>query len=822
MSKQSINSLSCEFSYELISVLPYAYNLYLKGQLDKTISGYDTKCFYFFSPDHTETKVERSWDSVLELQKKNFPNINIHRKELDWEFFSPPPLKEHYLDKSISFEKETIVIFNRYNNEWGRKPINFLDYKTLDKLFNLLSQKYQIVYLNLNHDNRYFDHLPPLEFNDKTILEKYPEILTFEKLQSLYPSLTINEIQCRIFSKCSKYISSNGGQLVLSAYFGGENIIFSKETRELNPNVNSFYRWYDKFGDGQFHHINNYDDLIKLVTEKWVEEKPLINILIRTSNRPNFFKNCVDSIYKQTYKNWKIIVGVDDSKSIGYVEPEKCKIVKYNYENYVYPKKPNNPKYGVEFKYNLYVNELYHYVKNGYCLILDDDNILSKNNSLEIMTSQLENQETLVFWKVGFYNREVPSNNNFGLPPKLLDIDSAGFLFPITKKVDWEPFKRGDFRVAEKLYSIIPNKKYINDVLTKTQRNNEGGNGKRDDLNFDLSIIIPTYKNTEYIDECINSILESSENLNVELLIGIDACEETLNHIKTKEYPDFIKFYYFNENVGPYLIKNSLVNKTSSDNILFFDSDDILLKPTLTTIVKNIQKYECVKLKLQNYTNNTITKNNVNYGEGVFAINKQLFLSMNGFEPWRVAADSDFMGRLYSRRLRIYHIPEVSFYYRQHSTSLTKRSDTGMSSQLRAGYHKLSKNKKGSENPEVLHIANFTQITIDTYEIPKEFDYNNIIRREKLDSVLNPTPRKTIEKPQKKQFSEPTTTRLDELFKNTSNPARIIKTNKPQNRQELIDLKNNITKKTMNELFPKKPNYKEGKNFINVGGKFKN
>jgi hypothetical protein len=314
--------------------------------------------------------------------------------------------------------------------------------------------------------------------------------------------------------------------------------------------------------------------------------------------------------------------------------------------------------------------------------------------------------------------------------------------------------------------------------------------------------------------------LESSENLNVELLIGIDACEETLNHIKTKKYPDFIKFYYFNENVGPYLIKNSLVKITNSDNILFFDSDDIMLKPTLNTIVTNTQKYDCVRLKLQNYTNGTITKNNINYGEGVFAINKQLFLSMNGFEPWRVAADSDFMGRLYNKRPRIFHIPEVSFYYRQHSSSLTKRSDTGMSSQLRAGYHKLSKNKKGSGNPDVLHIANFTQITIDTYEIPKEFDYNNIVRREKLDSVLNPTPRKTIEKPQKKQFSEPTTTRLDELFKNTSNPARVIKTKTTENRQELIDLKNNTTKKTISELFPKKPNYKDGKNFINIGGKF--
>jgi hypothetical protein len=58
------------------------------------------------------------------------------------------------------------------------------------------------------------------------------------------------------------------------------------------------------------------------------------------------------------------------------------------------------------------------------------------------------------------------------------------------------------------------------------------------------------------------------------------------------------------------------------------------------------------------------------------------------------------------------------------------------------------------------------------------------------------------------------------LGKNTSNPARVIKTKTPENRQELIDLKNNTTKKTISELFPKKPNYKDGKNFINIGGKF--
>ena len=59
-------------------------------------------------------------------------------------------------------------------------------------------------------------------------------------------------------------------------------------------------------GDGIFQHVDNYDDLIELVRQKWVEDKPLFNILIRTSGRPNYFNDCVKSIYNQSYKNWQI------------------------------------------------------------------------------------------------------------------------------------------------------------------------------------------------------------------------------------------------------------------------------------------------------------------------------------------------------------------------------------------------------------------------------------------------------------------------------------------------------------------------------------
>lgn len=524
MSKETINSLCCEFGYELLSVIPYAYYLHQEGRLESTISGYDTKCLYFFSPNHQEIHEQRSWKSVEKLKRQNFPNIEIHRNQLDWDKFVSPPFKEHYSESKIVFEKETVVIFNRYCNEWGNRPINFLDTETLDKLFSMLNEKYQIVYLNLNHDNKYFDHLPPLVFDDSSVLKKYPNIITFKELQQNYPNLTINEIQLRLFAGCKKYISSNGGQLILSAFFGGEHIIFSKECRELNPNVNSFYSWYHKLGGGLFQHVDNYENLIGLVKQKWIKEKPLINILIRTSKRVNYFTNCINSIYEQTYKNWNIIVGVDNEESFDYAKKVKGKVLKYDYNSQKIKPIINDQNYGVPFVYNLYLNELQKQVNDGFILYLDDDDVLSSPHSLLTMVNSINSEESFLIWRVQFPNRLVPSDVNFGKEPVAADIDTVGFLFHHKYKQLWEPYKRGDFRIAKKLYSIIPNKIYINKVLTKLQRNDGGGGGKQDDLK--------DTKKSEEVDEIFNTEKKRSDT---EIKKTLERTKKEINYDKVNQ-----------------------------------------------------------------------------------------------------------------------------------------------------------------------------------------------------------------------------------------------------------------------------------------------
>lgn len=817
--KITIDSNCPEFGYELLSVLPYAYKLYQDGLLKETISGFDTKSLYFFSPKHIEINKERSWDNVVTLKNRNFPNIEIHQKELDWSKFSPPPLKDFYSKKSIKFEKETIVIFNRYNKEWGNEPINYLDITTIDKLFELLSEKYQIVYLNLNHDDRYFDHYKPLEFNDIKVLEKYPNVLTFKKLQNKYPNLTLNELQLRIFSNCEKYISSNGGQLILSAYFGGENIIFSKKTRELDPKVNSFFRWYYKLGGGVFHHVDTNDSLIEMVKQKWVDKKPLINILIRTSERPIYFKDCINSIYNQTYKNINIIVGFDTKNSEDYVLKEKCRQIKHDYSNISeYPKPPNSgEEYGKFFIPNLYMNDLQEQVKDGYIMYIDDDDVFQDKDSLMTIVNNIKTPDDILFWKVKFIHKVIPSDNLFGKPPALSQIDTVGFMFPNKYKVQWEAFTNGDYRVAKKLYDVVPNKIYINSILTTSQRDVRKGRGIRDDKkilqmldNIKLSIIIPTFSNVSFLPECFESILKSIKDLDCEILVGIDGCNETLNYLKNKQFDKRFKFYFFEKNIGPYVIKNTLVTKSSSNNILFFDSDDIMLEDMVPEALHVLSKNKFYKPMYIDFKNKndvkvtSLTKSN-KYGEGVFAIDRETFLSFNGFEGWRCAADSDLMGRLYSKNISFSFGKMVSFLRRIHPNSLTVKPETNYSSKMRAHYYGLSKKKRPNGVCDILSTSECKPITITYIKDPIQEKFES--RKKEVDIVLG----SILNLKNKKPETSVDYGKINEIISkkgvyNVNSSIKPVRQNTPKDRNELMNLKKGNVTEQMNKMFPVKPN----------------
>ena len=191
-----------------------------------------------------------------------------------------------------------------------------------------------------------------------------------------------------------------------------------------------------------------------------------------------------------------------------------------------------------------------------------------------------------------------------------------------------------------------------------------------------ISVIMPAYKAVKYIDESINSLQGA------EILVGVDSCQETLDHLKGKFN---IRLFYFPKNVGPYVIKNTLIDKASCDNILFFDADDVLAEGALHKIEEHLENTDYVKLNYINFYKK-IVKQGRKMSDAVIAIKRDVFNQLNGFYPWVCGADTEFHQRLEYNKLKHKIFSDVAYYRRLHGDNLTMRESTKHGSPIRNKY----------------------------------------------------------------------------------------------------------------------------------------
>ena len=218
-----------------------------------------------------------------------------------------------------------------------------------------------------------------------------------------------------------------------------------------------------------------------------------------------------------------------------------------------------------------------------------------------------------------------------------------------------------------------------------------------------ISIIIPAYKATKYIDECLSSIKGNVEH---EILIGVDGCEETYNHIKHLD-----NVFYFPKNVGPYVIKNTLVNIAKYNKILFFDSDDLMDPGALDRLAKVIDSVDYVRLNYINFNDKKLVNLFAQkMNDAVIAIDKYVFNRLNGFYPWKCGADTEFLSRLEFNKLKSFSLPDVFYYRRLHGENLTMRKETGHGSAIRSEYVNII-----NRNIRANHWPNPKTKTIEEY-----------------------------------------------------------------------------------------------------------
>ena len=209
---------------------------------------------------------------------------------------------------------------------------------------------------------------------------------------------------------------------------------------------------------------------------------PLINIITRTSNRPNYFNFCYNSVRSQTYKNINHIISVDNEETEKYVKTYTNNYVVVNpiSENQI--EDLGNIK---KAPYELYLNHLKDHIKDGWIMFLDDDDKFISNGSVQKIVNHIKNDDQLMLWKVQFPNRTIPEDHYFNNKKiELNHISMIGFMYH--KKYDnikFKPYYGGDYFFIKELEKIIPNKIWINDIFTGLQRKDSmGGFGKKDDV----------------------------------------------------------------------------------------------------------------------------------------------------------------------------------------------------------------------------------------------------------------------------------------------------------------------------------------------------
>lgn len=94
-----------------------------------------------------------------------------------------------------------------------------------------------------------------------------------------------------------------------------------------------------------------------------------------------------------------------------------------------------------------------------------------------------------------------------------------------------------------------------------------------------VTVVIPTYNSTQYIEKAINSVLEQTYK-DIELII-VDDCstDNTVKFIedKFKDIPN-LKIIRNKKNVGVGISRKIGINNANGEYITFLDSDDYLLK----------------------------------------------------------------------------------------------------------------------------------------------------------------------------------------------------------------------------------------------------
>ncbi|AYO58559.1 glycosyl transferase family 2 [Chryseobacterium sp. 6424] len=158
-----------------------------------------------------------------------------------------------------------------------------------------------------------------------------------------------------------------------------------------------------------------------------------------------------------------------------------------------------------------------------------------------------------------------------------------------------------------------------------------------------ISVIVPCYNQAEYLDECLQSVLNQTD-MNWECIIVNDGSLDNTHEVAKKWLAKDDRFKYFKkDNGGVASARNFGISKTEAEWILPLDADDKIAENYLEKAIESIKKgYKIIYCKaeffgettlpfhLKNYSYKQLLKENLIFVSAFFR--KQDWEKVNGYD----------------------------------------------------------------------------------------------------------------------------------------------------------------------------------------------
>jgi glycosyltransferase involved in cell wall biosynthesis len=189
--------------------------------------------------------------------------------------------------------------------------------------------------------------------------------------------------------------------------------------------------------------------------------------------------------------------------------------------------------------------------------------------------------------------------------------------------------------------------------------------------------------------EAIASVNEQlpREGWRYELRLGVDGCEATARALREEGVP----FWWSSENVGAYVMRNSLAELAPADAFSIFDADDQMLPGYLFHCLRVVEKGDIAGAdRVEKSKNGTKVKR---FKSGVCVIPEKAWRRLGGFRGDRVSSDTDLLLRARHLRFKVVRVRKALYVRRVHPDSLTNAPATGGRSgirrQIKLRHHRL-------------------------------------------------------------------------------------------------------------------------------------